>query len=83
MAEFVGYEVINGVAEITLNRPPVNAITMQLTREVNDAYVRAKSDDAARRLASCLGVSSRVERMWMGMVTAILSPMRVIQSALV
>lgn len=48
MAEFVEYRVVNGVAEITLNRPPVNAINMQLTREVNDAYLRAKSDDSAR-----------------------------------
>jgi enoyl-CoA hydratase/carnithine racemase len=48
MAEFVDYEVINGVAEIALGRPPVNAINMQFAREINDAYLRAKSDDTAR-----------------------------------
>lgn len=48
MAEIVQYRVIEGVAEITMNRPPVNAINHQLAREVIDAYRRAKADDSAR-----------------------------------
>lgn len=47
MAQFVQYEVVEGVAEITMNRGPVNAIDMQLAREVVDAYQRARHDDAA------------------------------------
>ncbi len=48
MAQYVDYRVIEGVAEITMNRAPVNAIDHQLTREVIDAYHRARKDDTAR-----------------------------------
>jgi enoyl-CoA hydratase/carnithine racemase len=48
MARLVDYRVIENVAEITMNRAPVNAIDHQLTREVIDAYHRARRDDAAR-----------------------------------
>jgi enoyl-CoA hydratase len=48
MPQFVEYRVIENVAEITMNRAPVNAIDHQLAREVIDAYNRAKEDDTAR-----------------------------------
>jgi len=48
MADLVHYEVVEGVAEISMNRGPVNAIDHQLAREVVDAYVRARHDDTAR-----------------------------------
>ena len=48
MAQYVDYRVIEGVAEITMNRAPVNAIDHPLTREVIDAYHRARKDDTAR-----------------------------------
>lgn len=48
MTELVEYRVIEGVAEITMNRAPVNAINHQLAREVIDAYRRAKEDTSAR-----------------------------------
>jgi len=48
MAELVQYRVSEGVAEITMNRAPVNAINHQLAREVIDAYKRARDDDSAR-----------------------------------
>jgi len=56
MPELVQYRVVEGVAEITMNRAPVNAINHQLAREVIDAYQRAKADDSARAviLASAL-----------------------------
>jgi enoyl-CoA hydratase/carnithine racemase len=56
MADFVEYRVIEGVAEIVMNRPPVNAINLQLAREVIDGYHRARHDEAARAviLASAL-----------------------------
>ncbi len=48
MAALVEYRVIENVAEITMNRAPVNAIDHQLAREVIDAYNRARVDDTAR-----------------------------------
>ena len=48
MTRLVDYNVIEGVAEITMNRAPVNAIDHQLAREVIDAYVRARKDESAR-----------------------------------
>ena len=38
------------VAEIVMRREPVNAINMQLTREVNAAYRRAKEDPEVRAI---------------------------------
>ena len=48
MEKLVEYRVIENVAEIVMNRAPVNAINHQLAREVIDAYKRAKDDPAAR-----------------------------------
>ncbi len=48
MSEYVQYSSSNGVAEITMNRGPVNAINHQLAREVVDAYKTAKADESAR-----------------------------------
>jgi len=48
--ELVDYAVRDRVAEITMRREPVNAINMQLTREVNAAYRRAKADPKARAI---------------------------------
>ena len=48
MAELVRYEVTEGVAEIVMHRAPVNAINLQLAREVIDAYKRARDDESAR-----------------------------------
>ena len=56
MAELVDYRVIEGVAEITMNRGPVNAINHQLAREVVDAYVRARHDDSARAVIITSGL---------------------------
>jgi enoyl-CoA hydratase/carnithine racemase len=44
MAEYVDYKVVEGVAEVTMNRGPVNAINLQLAREVIEAYRRARTD---------------------------------------
>lgn len=56
MAEFVDYVVSEGVAEITMHREPVNAINMQLAREVIDAYKRAKDDEAVRAVILTSGL---------------------------
>jgi enoyl-CoA hydratase/carnithine racemase len=44
----VRYEVIDEVAHITLDRPPVNALSLDLIRAVVAAFRRAADDDAAR-----------------------------------
>ena len=48
MSTLVEYRVAEGVAEIVMNRAPVNAINHELARQVIDAYKRAKDDSAAR-----------------------------------
>lgn len=48
--ELLTYEVRDRVAEITMRREPVNAINMQLTREINAAYRKAKADDGVRAI---------------------------------
>ncbi len=46
MQDLVQYTVSDGVAEITMNRGPVNAIDLGLARGVIDAYRRAREDRA-------------------------------------
>jgi enoyl-CoA hydratase len=52
----VTYAVTDRIARITLNRPPVNALTLEMTRGVVAALKRAAVDDAVRAviLASAL-----------------------------
>jgi enoyl-CoA hydratase/carnithine racemase len=54
--ELVRYEVKSRVAEITLNRPPVNAINVQLANEVVAAYRLAKEDSAVRAVILASGL---------------------------
>ena len=42
--EFVDYQVVDRVAEITMNRPPVNAVNFELAHNVIDAYHKARED---------------------------------------
>lgn len=42
--QFVDYKIVDRVAEITMNRPPVNAINYEMAREVIDAYYKARDD---------------------------------------
>lgn len=46
--EHIRYEIRDHVAEIVLDRPPVNAITIQLVDELLDALRTAGADDAVR-----------------------------------
>ena len=47
MTGTVAYEVGDGVATLTLNRPErLNTITPELARDVLDAVTRANDDDA-------------------------------------
>jgi enoyl-CoA hydratase/carnithine racemase len=42
--KFIDYQVKHCVAEITINRPPVNAINYEMARNVIDAYYKAGDD---------------------------------------
>ena len=42
--KYVDYQVVDRVAEISMNRPPVNAINYELARNVIDAYYTARDD---------------------------------------
>ena len=44
----VHYDVIDAVAEITLDHPPVNAIDLELIQNVVNALERARRDETAR-----------------------------------
>lgn len=46
--ETIRYERLGSVARIVLDRPPVNAITLRLSRELNQALDHAHRDDAVR-----------------------------------
>ena len=43
--EFIDYKVVDRVAEITMKRPPVNAINVELARDVIDGYYQARDDE--------------------------------------
>lgn len=57
--ETVRYEVLNGVARITLNRPPVNALDLEMTRGVVAAFENAAKDEKARAVILTSAVPNR------------------------
>ena len=47
----IRYEVDDGLLRLTLNRPEVmNAFTVEMANELEDAYKRASLDDAVRAI---------------------------------
>ncbi len=48
MGDFVTLEVADGVGTITLRRPPMNALNLQMQREFAEAAGAADADDAVR-----------------------------------
>jgi enoyl-CoA hydratase/carnithine racemase len=54
----VSYAVADGIARITFNRPPVNALTLDMIRAIIAALRRAAADDEARVVV----LASAVER---------------------
>lgn len=54
----VDYAVRDGIAEIRLNRPPVNALSLELVEGVIAALRRASGDDAVR----CVILSSALDK---------------------
>ena len=44
--EFIDYKVVDRVAEITMNRPPVNAVNLDMAHDVINGYYKARDDDS-------------------------------------
>lgn len=55
----VGYEVRDGIAEITLNNAPVNALTEEMIADLLAALERARPDSSARAVLLRSGVARR------------------------
>ena len=55
----VRYEVSNGIARITLNRPPVNALDLDMVRSVVSAFETAGKDDKVRAVVLASAVPNR------------------------
>jgi enoyl-CoA hydratase len=55
----VSYAVTNGIARITLNRPPVNALSLDTVRAVVAAFKQAAADNEARAVVLTSAVAGR------------------------
>jgi enoyl-CoA hydratase/carnithine racemase len=55
----VRYEVANGIARIVLDRPPVNALDLDMIRSIVATLERAAKDDTARAVVLTSAVSNR------------------------
>jgi len=55
----VSYLVADGIARIALDRPPVNALTLDMIRAVVAAFGRAAADDAVRAVVLASAVPRR------------------------
>ena len=54
--EYVDYTVDGNVGEISMNRPPVNAINMQMIGELLETFRLAKADDLVRSVILTSGI---------------------------
>jgi 3-hydroxyacyl-CoA dehydrogenase len=50
MGESVGYTIRDGVAVLTIDNPPVNALTLEIFRDLGAAAARAAGDPGARAI---------------------------------
>src|ERR1700682_5157734 len=57
--ETVRYDVANGIARITLNRPPVNALDLDMVKGVVAALENAAKDEDARAVVLTSAVPDR------------------------
>lgn len=57
--ETVRYDVANGIASITLNRPPVNALDLDMIRAIVTALETAAKDEDARAVVLASAVADR------------------------
>jgi enoyl-CoA hydratase/carnithine racemase len=58
-AEIVRYEVLGNIAKITMDRPPVNALSLELIQAIIAAFRRAASDRSARAVILRSALASR------------------------
>jgi enoyl-CoA hydratase/carnithine racemase len=58
-ASGVSYGVVNGIARITLDRPPVNALSLNMIHAVVEALRRAATDDGARAVVMTSALPQR------------------------
>lgn len=47
----LNYDVVDSIAEISLQRPPVNALNLEMIREIVDAVNRAAEDPKVRAVS--------------------------------
>ncbi len=59
MSDVVRYAVAKRVAHVVLDRPPVNALSLDMIRAVIAALRRAAADDAARAVVLSSAVARR------------------------
>jgi len=55
----LNYEVVESIAEITLQRPPVNALNLEMIREIVSALQRASADSDVRAVIIASGIARR------------------------
>lgn len=57
--QIVRYEVADKIARISVNRPPVNALSLDLIRAVVAAFKRAADDQTARAVVLSSSIARR------------------------
>jgi enoyl-CoA hydratase len=55
----LNYDVVDSIAEISLQRPPVNALNLEMIREIVDAVNRAAEDPKVRAVIFASNVPRR------------------------
>jgi enoyl-CoA hydratase/carnithine racemase len=58
-SSIVSYDLIGNIAKITIDRPPVNALSLDLIREIVAAFRRAASDGDARAVILSSALATR------------------------
>jgi enoyl-CoA hydratase len=59
MTDIVRYEIVDSIARISLDRPPVNALSLEMIRGVVAALRRASADEAVRAVVLGSAVARR------------------------
>ena len=58
--EFADYHVEDHIAHLVMNRPPVNALSVELVRDILEGYRLAKADPDVR----CVMLESALEKVF-------------------
>ena len=57
--KYIKYEIIDSIAEITLNHPPVNALNIPMLDEILNAFTNAKNDNDVRAVIISSSIPKR------------------------